>query len=254
MPLSATVGAVTTLFDPAAGVLRIRHAALAVLARLATAPTDIRLHDHDIAPLVAEFRGAGLLGAAGIHPDVAPLAQAIGSAHTVGDVTATNHGTLMGARLWVAGDLLVVGVATTVPPHTYELMADEPRAGELLLSDLVGLGSAPEPPDGVGRELALEAFDGLVAADAAVEPEDVARALGPDADGAWARALADGLRGSPVRWRLIAHRDGGRLLDMEVLDAGASGLWLAERGDGTAVVAQVTPRAVRERFATLLHE
>src|SRR5680860_1516171 len=64
-------------YDPDAGILRLRHAALSVLARLAVDPTDPSLRDHDVAPLVAELRTLRILTERGIDPPVAPLADAV---------------------------------------------------------------------------------------------------------------------------------------------------------------------------------
>jgi hypothetical protein len=233
---------VTTIFDPQAGVLRVRHAALSVLARLATEPTDTRLHDHDVAPLVAELRGARLIGPGGIHPDAAPLASAIGDAHTVADVVAHDHGTVRGTKVWVDVDLAVVGVATAEDPHTYDLMADWSAAAPSLIAEVVGLGVAPEPPVRGDRTVRAEVWDDLLAADASVVPGEVAAAVGARTDDPWTVALAAGLRGAAFRWRLAAKRDGAHLCDIDVLDAGRSGLWLAER-DGAVVRVRATDAA-----------
>lgn len=241
----------TTQFDPEAGLLRVRHAALAVLARLAADPTDTRLHDHDVAPLIAELRGAGLLGRSGIAPDVEPIAAAIGQAGTVGELTSTDHGTRRRMRVWVGNELVVAGVEAADAPHTYELMADARAAAVPMLAELVGLGVAAEPGVAGSRRVGACALDALLAAQHAVEAADVAAALGASADEEWAIALTDGLRGSALRWRLTAWRGGAVVCDTEVLDAGRSGLWLADREGDAAEVRAATPDEVRERLARL---
>ena len=250
-----------THFDPDAGMLRVRHGALAVLALLATDPTSTRLHDHDIAPRLAELRAAGLVGAQGVHPDVAPLAAAVGSAQTNADLFALDHGRPRRARGWISGALAVIGVATDDDPHTYELMADAPRRLPELVGELVGLGTAPSPPVPGRQRLDEEAFDALLAADTAVTLSVVQAALAPgdsesqageDPD-AFAAALTDGLRGAAVRWRLVARPIGVQQpsLDIEVLDAGSAGLWLARRGTEGVTVGAVDAAEVRDELRAL---
>lgn len=242
----------TTTFDPDEGVLRVRHAALAVLARLAVDPTDTRLHDHDVAPVVAELRGAGLLGGSGIHADVAPLAAAIGQARTVGKLTSLDHGIRRRARVWVGEELVVAGLAPADAPEAYELMADTRAAAVPMLAELVGLGVAPDPVVAGSRRLDAAAFDALLEAHHAVGASDVAAALGTPADDPWARALTDGLRGSALRWRLSARHGDEVIADCDVLDAGRSGLWVADRSGDEVEIRAARPDDARERLAALL--
>lgn len=240
-----------TVFDPVSGVLRVRHPALAVLARLATDPTDTRLHDHDVAPLVAELRAAGLIGTRGIPADVAPIAATIGSAHTSGEIVARDHGSVHRTRLWVGDVLVVAGVEMADQPHSYDLMADRSDAVGSLVAELLGLAVAPDPAVEGARTLAADVFGSLLAAESQVSAEQVADALGATADDSWVGALTDGLRGSALRWRLSAVRDGEPLLDIEVLDAGRSGLWLADYDGDAVTVRAVSPADVGSRLDRL---
>ncbi len=250
-----------TSFDPDDGVLRVRHGALAVLALLATDPASTRLHDHGVAPLLAELRSAGLVGAQGVHSDVAPLAAAIGRARATADLFAHDHGRPRRARGWISDALAVVGVATEDDPHTYELMADAPDRLPELLEELVGLGTAPAPPVPGRQLLNEEAFDALLAADTAVTGPAVQAALAPgesqpvapeDTD-AFAAALTDGLRGAAVRWRLTARPTGVEQPsdDIDVLDAGSAGLWLARRGPEGVTIGAVDAAEVRAELRAL---
>lgn len=277
-----------TTFDPDAGVLRVRHAALAVLALLATEPVSPRLHDHAVAEPLAELRAAGLVGAQGIDPAVAPLAHAIGAARRSADIVASDHGAIHRARLWIgpeapvpqapvpqaplhdpggasdeadggaarqgaagggggAAELAVVGLALPEDPETYALMADVPAQAPALLAELLGLGVAPPPPAEGQARVDADAFAALVAADEAVTLEDVHAAAG---EGALARALTDGLRGAGLRWRLTVAEGP----ELWVLDAGASGLWLARReaGADTVSVGAVTGIEARHALAEAL--
>ncbi|QBI21765.1 hypothetical protein ER308_20855 [Egibacter rhizosphaerae] len=242
-----------TTFDPEAGVLRVRHAALAVLALLATEPASQRLHDHAVAEPLAELRRAGLVGRGGLEPAVAPLAHAVGAARLVADLVASDHGTTHRARLWLgpeaegAGELAVVGLALPDDPDTYALMADVPGQAPALLAELVGLGTVSDPPVEGSRRLPAEAFVALVAADEGLDRDEVLTVAGDDEFG---RALADGLKGAGLRWRLTVV-DGPELW---VLDAGASGLWLAHREetDASVIVRPVSGVAAREAIGELL--
>ncbi len=246
-----------THFDPDAGVLRLRHGDLAVLAVLAAEPASTRLHDHAVAPHLATLRGTGLLGPAGVEPSVAPIAAAVGAARVSGTLEADDHGQRRRARLWVGDALAVVGVAMPEDgsgEDAYELMADTPERLSDLLGELVGLGTAPPPP--VAGEIALDAvaLAGLLAAGPRVGHADVAAALDRDPDDPWVGALRDGLVGAPLRWRLQAQREAeppGSLLDLTVLDAGAAGLWRVRRTALRAAVAATTPGEVRAALGAL---
>ncbi|MFO8074680.1 MAG: hypothetical protein R6T85_01015 [Egibacteraceae bacterium] len=246
-----------THFDPDAGVLRLRHGDLAVLAVLAVEPASTRLHDHAVAPHLATLRATGLLGPGGVEPSVAPLAAAVGAARVSGTLEADDHGQPRRARLWVGEALGVVGVAVPESPageDAYELMADTPDRLVDLLGELVGLGTAPPPP--VPGEVTVDAaaLAGLLAAGQRVDTGDVAAAADREADDPWARALRDGLVGAPLRWRLQAQRDGaapGTLLDLTVLDAGAAGLWRIHWDAPRAAVAATRPSEVRAALAAL---
>lgn len=240
-----------TVFDPVSGVLRVRHPALAVLARLATDPTDTRLHDHDVAPLVAELRAAGLIGTRGIPADVAPIAATVGSAHTSGEIVARDHGSVHRTRLWVGERLVVAGVEVADKPHSYDLMADRADAVGSLVAELVGLAVAPDPAVEGARTMAADAFASLLAAESRVSAAEVADALDALESDDWAAALTVGLRGSALRWRLSAVRDGEPLLDIEVLDAGRSGLWLADYDGDVVTVRAVSPADVGSRLDRL---
>ena len=246
-----------THFDPDAGVLRLRHGDLAVLAVLAAEPASTRLHDHAVAPHLATLRSTGLLGPGGVEPSVAPLAAAVGAARAAGTLEADDHGQPRRARLWVGETLAVVGVALPAGEageDTYELMADAPDRLVDLLGELVGLGTAPPPP--VPGEVAVDAagLAGLLAAGPRVDPAEVAAAADRDPDDPWVGALRDGLVGAPLRWRLHAQRDGqapGSLLDLTVLDAGAAGLWRVRWDAPRAAVAATTPAEIRADLAAL---
>src|SRR5680860_229799 len=95
-------------YDPDAGILRLRHAALSVLARLAVDPTDPSLRDHDVAPLVAELRTLRILTERGIDPPVAPLAEAVGGASSTFTIEVDDHDELRRYRGWLGQALGVV--------------------------------------------------------------------------------------------------------------------------------------------------
>lgn len=232
-------------FDPDDGVLRLRHGTLSVLARLAVAPTDPSLHDHDVAPLVAELRGLGILTPAGIHPAVAPLAEAVGSADRTFLLEAHDHGQGRRFRGWVGSTLAVIA-AQVLGTDEHELMADTPVMLPTLVAELVGLGTAPEPPVAGERVVDTEALAAVVSRGLAATPEDVAALLGEG--GEWAEALTDAVRGAAVRWRLSA-----RDTWLEVLDAGRSGLWLLEPATGARTrVGATTPATVQTRLQAVL--
>lgn len=232
-------------YDPESGMLRLRHATLSVLARLAVAPTDPSLQDHDVAPLVAELRALGILTPRGIEPAVAPLAETVGGASTTFRVELDDHGRVHRFRGWLSP---VLGVVAAEVPGTddHELMADVPAMVPSLLADLVGLGAAAEPPVEGTRLVDAQSLAAVVARGTAVTVEEVAAAIG-DAEPVWVRALTDAVRGAALRWQL---RTGRRQLD--VLDAGRSGLWMLQQVDAhrTRVTPTTTPelRAVMARM------
>lgn len=236
-----------THFDPDAGVLRLTHGDLAVLVILAADPASTRLHDHAVAGHVTTLRRVGLLGAGGVHPAAAPLAEAIGSAQRTAHLHATDHGTTRQARLWISGDLAVVGLAAEDDPSVSELFADTPARLPDLVGDFVGLGHAPTPTDTAAVTADPAALAAALAAQAAVTREQVAAAVDRQADDPWVLAAWGGLAGSAARWRLTDD-DG---TDLEVLDAGRSGLWEILWSSATATVAATTPAAVRTRLAAL---
>src|SRR5690625_1123603 len=120
LPLGS--GVMTTTFDPDAGVLQVRHAALSLMARLAVDPTDPALIDHAVAEPLAELRQAGILTSSGIHPAVAPLASAIGTAVTRWGLATDDHGKTADHPVWIHPDLAVVGVPGA--EQTWALMGD----------------------------------------------------------------------------------------------------------------------------------
>jgi hypothetical protein len=246
----------TLIFDPDAGVLRLPHGALSVLARLAAEPTHPDLVDHAVAPPLAALRRAGIIGAEGIHPDVRPLAEVIGGPAAVLDLHLTQRAAAWRVRGWVAPQLLVMAVPTQDDPSTYDLVADVPSVGGELIGDLVRLpvlaAAAGAPIRTTARTLE------------ALFAETDATALEPTAGSAVELDVPDGLAdllaGLHAHWRLSVRRSvevggseevGG---PVEVLDAGDAGLWLVETGGGGGMVAlvPVTAVAVRERVRGLL--
>ena len=235
----------TTRFDPEAGVLQVRHAALSLMARLAVNPTDPALIDHATAEPLAELRSAGILTNSGIHPAVAPLATAIGTAATRWNLAADDHGRAADYPVWVQPDLAVIGVP--VEEDTWALMADRPDMLPELIGELVGLGTAPEITVTGTRELPRSAWDELVASGQQTIGTQVVDALSTTPDDRWVAAVTNALVGAGVRWHLRTDSAG-----LEVLDAGLAGLWSARLHGDTVHLGPTTARDVRGWIATQL--
>jgi hypothetical protein len=204
---------VPTAFDPDAGVLRLGHAALSVLARLASDPTDPALRDHAVAPPLAELRAAGILGPAGIHPDVRPLAEVLGSPGAVLELAIDGGGAEpVRARGWVTAALVVVAVPAG--DGAYDLVAESTPEAPTLLGDLAGL------PSGFAADMA----------EVVVPGPDVAAALG-----------------TTVRRTLLVEV-GDALL--EVVDTDDLGLW--ERSTDGSRLVPTDAAGVRRRLGELL--
>jgi hypothetical protein len=223
-----------TEFDAEAGVLRLGHAALAVLARLAVDPTDRSLTDHATAPPLAALRSAGIVGPAGIAPAVRPLAAVLGAPRAMLDLELHEGAIIQRARGWATDDLVVLGLPVPTGEDAWDLVAEVPGEAPALIGDVVGL--VPGPPaaaEAVAIDVATaEALlGGPAASAAAVDPR--------------LRAIADGVR---VRWRL-AVRDVG---DLEVVDAGDAGLWVLEGGAAGLVLSATDPAALRAAIGDLL--
>lgn len=231
----------TTEFDPDAGVLRLGHAALAVLARLATAPTDASLTDHATAPPLAELRRAGIVGPGGIDAAVQPLAVVVGAPTARLDLVLDAGADSQRCRGWATRDLLVLGVPAPTTDESYDLVADVPAEAGDLIGELVGLVSAPQVPGDV-LELDSAAYAALVAAGPAPGPSAAAGDAGP---------LAGAVR---ARWRLGVRAGGEERL--EVLDAGDAGLWrvqqIGDRVDLVPADAAALRRRVRDLLAAAL--
>jgi hypothetical protein len=212
----------TTTYDPDAGVLRVGHAALSVLARLAVAPTHPSLTDHATAPPLAELRQAGILGPAGIDPAVRPLAEVVGAPAATLHLLVEGSGGVWRCRGWATGALLVLGVPAPDEHEAYDLVADAPAQASALLSELLGLPSGPAAP------LGPVAHDG----------------------GSYADLLADGgpaaeLPGAPrFRWEIAVR--GASEDVVELVDLGDAGLWRAAgSADGRVVLTPTDAAAVR---------
>lgn len=221
----------TTHYDPEAGTLRLGHAALSVLARLAVSPTDPSLTDHATAPPLSALRRAGIIGPGGIDPAVRPLAEVLGAPQASLALGLDDGVSTRRCRGWATSRLLVLGVPAETEQEVYDLMADVPAEAGGLIGELVGL--APAPPTAADPvALSGEAFADLLA-------------------GTAVDALGTAVGQPPVRWQLeVRGAADGRL---EVLDAGAAGLWRVEAGDGDAVVLHpVDAAAVRARIDALV--
>lgn len=189
----------SVVFDAEEGVLRLSHPALSVLARLAADPSDPALRDHAVAEPLAALRGAGVLGRGGIHPDVAPLAQAVGTARLTLELTVTEADASRAHHGWVTPQLAVFAVPAG---RAFDLVADRPEAVADLVGDLVGLDLASAGSDA----------EALVVG------------------GAEFHRLMDALH---RQWRLSVH-DGEHARHLEVYDAGSAGLWLLDDTEGEA--------------------
>lgn len=259
-----------TTFDPEAGVLRLSHAALSVLATLAADPTAASLIDHATAPPLAQLRAAGIVGPAGIHPDVRPLATVIGAPRARLDLQVAERGTAWQAPGWADRALVVLAVPAPDVEGAYDLVADAPASAPDLLADLVGLSSAlPDPSTGNPVWEAIDA--GVVSVDAAVLDALLSGSNGdaapPGTDVPIAlRRVVTALR---ARWRLTVREPSGARVEVpdateavreihgarvEILDAGGSGLWLVDGPDaiGTLELTVISPAEVRARTAALL--
>lgn len=244
---TSSVRAMTTVFDEEAGVLRLGHAALSVLARLAVAPTDPDLVDHATAPPLAALRSAGIVGPGGIHPAVRPLAEVMGAPSAVLDVVGESGGALRSARGWVGRDLVVLAVPADDGADAWDLVADARSEAAALVGDLVGLAPAPPVAGASAVKVDEEALAAALAGVPVVPP--LPAALGMDLRMRWHVSVrsADGARDGPDA--------GDDAVDaVSVVDAGAAGLWLAESPPGSHVVrlTATDPAAVRTRLAALL--
>jgi hypothetical protein len=226
-------------FDPDAGVLRLSHAALSVLARLASEPNHPELIDHAIARPLAALRGAGILGPSGIHPDVRPLARAIGSPVARLTLDLAEPGTVWEASGWTDDTLLVLAVPARDTPDAFDLMADVVGAGADLISDLVALPPVTEAAD-LHLRAHAETLRRLL--------EDPDAPPHPDVPGPLLRLV----RQLHARWRLTVSRTGDDATDtVELLDCGDQGLWRISTPDPTGSV-DLTPTTaveVRRRLA-----
>lgn len=242
---------VPTVFDPEAGVLRVSHAALSVLATLAVDPTSPSLTDHATAPALAQLRAAGIVGPAGVHPDVRPLAAVIGAPQARFDLDLAERGSAWRAPGWVSTGLVVMAVPAHEVEDGFDLVADVPASAADLLGDLVGLSTGLSDPRALPstsdrgapvtadlpstlRSETLEALlsgeteDGRLAADV---PPAVGR-------------LRTALR---AHWRLALREQPDATV--EVLDAGESGLWIVEGPDAAGTVHLDPADAPRVRAA-----
>ena len=244
---------VTAVFDPERGTLRLDHAALSVLATLASRPTDPVLHDHAVAEVVSALRASRLLGPGGVHPGAAPLLEAVGRAHRTLDLNAVDHGVGRRLRLWIGSGLVVV--ALPAADATYDLMGDRAAAGGALIAEMVGLSPAPKPQVDGSAAVSMRQFIGLLTdGPAVVSPASVLR---EEASEQWIRALHDLAIGAAIHWTLSDAQAGTPLV--HVVDAGNAGLWWAtpahrgeQRGDSAeydgqddlGYLAATTPREV----------
>lgn len=203
----------SVVFDVEQGVLRLSHAALSVLARLAADPSDPALRDHAVAEPLAALRAAGVLGRGGIHPEVAPLAEAVGRARRTLDLTVTERNTARVHHGWLTPPLVVLAVSAG---QTFDLVADHPRAFADLVGDLVDLPAASEAGEAEGPVVEGHALD----------------------------TVLDALQ---RHWRLTIH-DGEDSRAVDVYDAGPAGLWLGEPAAEPTVLGRTSTAAVRRRL------
>lgn len=231
-----------TEFDDEQGVLQVSHAALAVLAVLATDPTSASLRDHGVAPPLAELRRAGIIGPQGIHPAVAPLAAVMGRPAVRLRSTASDGGGLHRIRAWVGSDLAVVALARSEDDDTYELMGESPAMLPELLAELVGLPASMDAAVRGTRRVDAERLQALLTRGAEVTVGDAADVLGPPVDDAWTTAVTAAAAGTGLRWTVtVSTHQADNPESIDVMDAGVHGLWTAEYDDdGTAVVRSTT--------------
>jgi hypothetical protein len=228
----------SAIFDPDAGILRLSHGALSVLARLAADPNHPDLLDHAVAPPLAALRGAGVLGAGGIHPDVLPLAAVIGAPLARVELELAEPGFAWQARGWVAPALIVVAVPVKEAVDAFDLVADAVESGADLISELVTLPAVADTDGTDPIRVHADVLDQLGTEPAADVPAEAVR-------------LLDQVN---ARWRLTIHSGTDRVDALEILDAGEAGLWLQSPGDANGLVelAPVTAVEVRRRIAGLL--
>lgn len=247
---------VTAVVDPERGVLRLDHAALSVLTTLATRPNDPALRDHAVADVISALRRSGLIGAAGIHAEVAPLMQAVGRAHRTLELAAVDHGVGRSVRVWVGEGLLVAAIVGD--DAAYQLMADRVAAGSELLAELVGLSPASQPDiAGVAHVSLARMRELLDGGPEAVDPASVLLAdprLGDPGD-EWVQALRQLSVGAGTHWTLIDSRAGAFLV--QVIDAGRAGLWRVVPQDDSGhedrgVLALTTPLEIKAYLDQLI--
>jgi hypothetical protein len=232
----------TVTFDPDAGVLRLSHATLSVLARLASEPNHPDLVDHAVAPPLAALRGAGILGPSGIHPDVRPLARAIGSPAARLTLDLAEPGGVWQALGWADRTLLVLAVPARETPDAFDLMADVLQVGADLISDLVGLPAVADAAE-LHLQAQAETLRGLL--------DDPNEPLHPDVP----RPLLRLVQQLHARWRLTVRSTAEDAADsVEVLDCGDQGLWRLSAPDATGTVdlTPVTAVEVRRRLGEAL--
>jgi hypothetical protein len=226
-----------TAFDPERGVLRLGHAALAVLARLAVAPTDPSLVDHATASPLAELRAAGLVGPVGIHPDVRPLAEVMGAPAGVLDLTLREGATPPRAvRLWLGAGIVVAAIPAD--DGAFDLAADGRGQAADLVGDLVGLTAQPAPV-APPVEIAADDLDVLLVGGA---PADTPSTDAPSTDAPFSPAVA-----ARALWRLA-----GTAGVLEVLDAGDEGLWRVEPHEAALRLVPADAAAVRAAVRALV--
>lgn len=242
------------LFDSEEGVLRLSHTALSVLARLAVDPVDPALVDHAVAEPLAALRRSGVIGPAGVHPAVAPLARAVGRAHQTLELTVADRSDTRVHHGWLASDLLVFAVPAG---DAFDLVSDEPGAVADLVGELAGL----QPIAGAETTASLlvdgDGLDTLVRRGAGATEADVRAVAAHPPVGELAAAVAAMVNAVQSQWRLTVHaRARTRLL--EVYDAGPDGLWLAEPADDPLLedrllsVCGVSAARVRQRVRELV--
>jgi hypothetical protein len=237
--------------DLDAGVLRLSRPALEALVTLARGPAA-RPDPAAEAALVA-LEAAGLIGPAGLHPVMAPIAAAVADPLVELRFDHLGPGTPVECPGWVSPDVAVLAVPGA--DGLDEIVAVETSFLPTRLADLVGLGPRPGPRLPAGSVRAdiglLEALlSGLVAS-----AEDVRRHVGPVVPQALvdaAVAISEGIRlhwrvtttwGDPARPARRTH---------EVVESLAGTFWLVRRDFAGTELTPITPTGLWRLLIGLL--
>ena len=237
--------------DLQAGVLRLSRPALAALATLTGASTAAAEPPAD-STLVA-LQSAGLLGPAGLHPVMVPIAAAVADPLVELRFDLLGPGTPVECPGWISPDVAVLAIPG--PDGLDEIVVVHTSFLPARLAALIGLGPRPAarlPAGSLRADIGLlEALlSGLVSS-----AEDVRRHVGPAVPEALVDAAVAISRGIRLHWRATTMwGDPARpsLRTHEVVESRAGTFWVVERIFAGTELSPITPTGLWRLLIGLL--